>query len=133
MWIAGRQLVDDEDAACDVGGVAAACAARLGRAAAAVAAPAALALSFPRTGALDRVLAWHDGVVVVREPEADDVLLEHVLASVAELGRPVAVMAPPARVAATLARAGLRAPDEAVRAVAALGLDGGARGGLHRA
>jgi len=109
----------------DEAGVAAAAAVALGRAVAVVAAPAALALPFARTAALDRVLAWHDAIVVVREPDATDALWKQAMTSLARLGRPIASMAPPPRIGAALAAGGMLAPAEAVRAVAQLGFGGG--------
>lgn len=108
----------------DVAGRAAAMGAELGRAAAYVGAPAVVALPLARTGALDRVLAWHDAVVVVREPDAPAAVIERALRSLAELGRPVAAMAPPPRPYGTLAAWGAVAPAEAMRAVAELELGG---------
>jgi hypothetical protein len=109
-------------------GLAAAIAAGLGRATSAARVPAALALPLARTDALDRVLAWHDAFVVVRDPGAPEGLLRHALASLASLGRPVATMAVPPRVDATLAAAGMRAPAAAVQAVERLGDVGRSRG-----
>lgn len=120
-WLAdrrGRDVVGDDAAS------AAALSAELGRAAAAAGAPAAVALPIARTAALDRVLAWHDAIVVVRDPGMSDAVLERGLASLAMLGRPVAAMAPPTRLTAALAAVGLRAPAEAAVAVAQLGLGG---------
>jgi hypothetical protein len=118
VWVALEDACDDET------GLAAAMAATLGRAAAAVRAPAALALPLARTEALDRVLAWHDAFVVVREPDMPDVLVESALASLARLGRPVATMPVLSRVDAALAAGGLRAPAEAIRAGELLGFRG---------
>jgi hypothetical protein len=98
--------------------------AELGRSAAFAGAPAANALPFARVAALDRVLAWHDAIVVVREPDAAAVVIERALVSLARLGRPVAAMAPPPRLTGALATAGVVAPAEAVRAVAELELGG---------
>jgi hypothetical protein len=106
----------------DIAGRAAAMSAELGRAAAFAGAPAAIALPIARTAALDRVLAWHDAVVVVREPDAPAAVVERALVSLAELGRPVATMAPPLRLSGALAAGGAVAPAEAIRAVAELGL-----------
>ncbi len=112
----------------DVAGWAAALSAELGRASSAVGAPGAVALPFARSAALDRVLGWYDGFVVVPEPGSSAAVRERVLASLAELRRPVAVMAPPGRIPAALAARGLRVPAEAVDAVAQLGLGGGGCG-----
>ncbi len=126
VWLAdGRGPLPADDRAAR----AAATSAELARAAAAAGMPAAVALPFARTAALDRVLAWHDAILVVREPDASEAVIERALASLAALGRPVAAMAPPTRVAAALAAGGVRAPAEAVHAVAALGLGEGWRGG----
>lgn len=117
VWLADRRgaLADD-----DLAARAAAMSAELGRSAAAVGAPAAVACPFARTAALDRVLAWHDAIVVVPEPETPAAMVERALASLGELGRPVAAMAPPARLHGALAVGGLRGPAEAVAAVARL-------------
>jgi len=106
----------------DVAGRAAALAAELRRAAAETGMPGALALPVARCAGLDRVLAWHDAVVVVQEPDAIAGMGEQTLASVRALGRPVAAMAPPPRLAAALALAGLSAPPQATAAVAELRL-----------
>ena len=121
VWLAdgrGELPVDD------IAARAAAMSAELGRSAAFVGAPAAIAMPFARTVALDRVLAWHDAIVVVREPDAAATVIERALASLAELGRPVAAMAAPRRLAGTLAAGGVIAPAEAVRAVAELEVGG---------
>lgn len=122
VWLGDRRASHGEgepgDGMQDAGALAAAASAELGRAASATGAPTALALGFARTAALDRVLAWHDAIVVVREPDVADVVLERALASLAGLGRPVGAMEPPARLSAALATSGLRAPAEALRAVA---------------
>ncbi|MGN6188419.1 MAG: hypothetical protein ACTHOE_05935 [Conexibacter sp.] len=117
VWIAdhrGPLTSDDVPARC------AASSAELGRAAMALGTPAAVAFPCARTDALDRVLAWHDAIVVVREPDASGAVIEHALASLARLRRPVVAMAPPARVSGALAVAGLAVPPEAARAVAEL-------------
>ncbi len=121
VWLADRrgELVVD-----DIVARAAAMSAELGRSATIVGAPAAIALPFARTAALDRVLGWHDAIVVVREPDAAAAVIERAMGSLAELGRPVAAMAPPRRLAGALAAGGVAAPAEAVHAVAALGLGG---------
>lgn len=121
VWLPDRRgaLVAD-----DVAGRAAVMSAELGRAAAFVGAPAAIALPFGRTAALDRVLAWHDAVVVVREPDAPAAVIERALTSLAKLGRPVAAMAPPPRLSGALAAGGALVPAEAMRAVAELELGG---------
>jgi hypothetical protein len=116
-------------AAGDPPGVTAAASAALGRAASAVRAPGALAIPLARTAALDRVLRWHDGIVIVRERDADDALLDCVRRSVAALGRPLAEMPCPARLPATAAALGIAAPVVALRAVAELGLGGEPDGG----
>lgn len=126
VWLAddrGPLSADDRAAR------AAATSAELARAAAAAGLPGAVALPFARTAALDRALAWHDAIVVVREPDASDAVIERALASLAALGRPVAAMASPPRLAAALAVGGVRALAEAVHAVAALGLGEGGHGG----
>jgi hypothetical protein len=112
----------------DVAARVAALSAELGRSAATLGLPAAVALPFARTEALDRVLAWHDAIVVVREPDAPAAVLERALESLAALGRPVVAMAPPARLFSVCALAGLGAAAEAVSAVDEL-----ARGGTGRA
>lgn len=112
----------------DRAGEAAAACAELARAVAAAHVPAAIALPLTRTDVLDRVLAWHDAIVVVPEPGAPAALVDRVLAGLVALGRPVVAMAPPSRVGAALAAAGLRAPAEAVQAVAQLGLVRGGEG-----
>jgi hypothetical protein len=116
VWISGAAPGGDPP------GEVAAASARLGRAAAATGAPAALAVPFARDDSLDRVLAWHDGVIVIAEPGADEAMLAHVVASVTALGRPVACMSPPPRLAARAAALGLHAPPCAVEAVVRLGL-----------
>lgn len=121
VWLPDRRgaLVAD-----DIAGRAAVMSAELGRAAAFAGAPAAIALPFARTAALDRVLAWHDAIVVVREPDAPAAVIERALTSLAKLGRPVATMAPPLRLSGALAAWGVAAPAEAMRAVADLELGG---------
>ncbi|HEU4704030.1 MAG TPA: hypothetical protein VFS37_16225 [Conexibacter sp.] len=117
VWVADRRGAlpdDDGPSRCAAAG------AELGRSAAALGAPAAVAYPFARTDALDRVLAWHDAVVVVREPDAPAVVIERALASLARLGRPAVAMAPPSRAAGALAVAGFAVPAEAAAAVAAL-------------
>ncbi|MFL5818679.1 MAG: hypothetical protein ACJ76L_13915 [Conexibacter sp.] len=108
----------------DTAGRAAVMSAELGRAAAFVGAPAAIALPFARTAALDRVLAWHDAIVIVREPGAPAAVIERALSSLSELGRPVAAMTPPPRLSGALAAGGVVAPAEAMRVVAELELGG---------
>lgn len=105
-----------------VGAVAAA-SLELAGAARAVGVPAAVAIPLARTTALDRVLGWHDGIVVVDDerttmPELAELARE----SVAALDRPVAAMTLPSRLQKRAAVAGLRVPDEAARAVTDLGL-----------
>jgi hypothetical protein len=106
----------------DQAALAAGASVELGRAALATVAPAALAIPFVRTTALDRVLAWFDGIVVV-SPQDDAPMLDRALASLGALGRPVVAMAPLPRLAGMFAAAGLRAPAEALEAVTQLGLD----------
>jgi hypothetical protein len=126
VWLAdGRGSLPADDRAAR----AAATSAELARAVVVAGSPAAVALPVARTAALDRVLAWHDAIVVVREPDASGAVIERALTSLAALGRPVVAMAPPPRLAAALAVGGLRAPVEAVNAVAALALGEGGRGG----
>ncbi|HXE45459.1 MAG TPA: hypothetical protein VN635_09680 [Conexibacter sp.] len=127
VWLPDRRgpLAEEDDAVAR----AAATSAELAGAAAAAGIPAVVALPLIRTAALDRVLAWHDAIVVVREPGVSAAMIEQALASLAALGRPVAAMAPPTRLAAALAVAGVRAPVEAQQAVAALGLEREARDG----
>jgi hypothetical protein len=108
----------------DPAGAAAALSTELSRAARAVEAPFALAIPFARSATLDRVLGWHDAVVVVRTPDATVALLQLVLASVAALDRPVVAVPVPGRLAATVATAGLHAPTFAAAAVAQLGIGG---------
>lgn len=105
-----------------VGAVAAASLELIG-AARAVAAPAALAIPLARCAALDRVLGWHDAIVVVEDgrttlPE----LVQLIAESLTALDRPVAAMPLPTRLHAAPAAAGLRAPAPAAAAVASLGL-----------
>lgn len=110
----GALALDDAASRCAAAG------AELGRSAAALGAPAASAYPFARTDTLDRVLAWHDAIVVVREPDAPAAMIEHALASLAQLRRPVGAMAPPPRVPGILAVAGLAVPVEAAAVVAEL-------------
>jgi len=118
VWIADRRgPLCDED---DLPGRAAAFGAELGCAAAAANVPAAIAYPVTRTTALDRVLAWHDAVVVVRDAEAVTGLLAQALESVAVLGRPVAELELPRRLPGLLAHAGVAFPPEAAAAVALL-------------
>jgi hypothetical protein len=113
----GDQSVDPADATAALG-------AELSRAAATVEAPLALAIPFARSEALDRVLGWHDAIVVVRPRDATVALLQLVLESVAALDRPVVAVAPPRHLAAAAATAGLHVPAFATAAVAQLGADG---------
>lgn len=104
-------------------GVVAAASVELSGAARAVGAPGAVAIPLARTAALDRVLGWHDGIVVVEDerttmPELAELARE----SLATLDRPVTAMALPSRLPARAAVAGLRASEAALRAVAELGL-----------
>ncbi|HKG01582.1 MAG TPA: hypothetical protein VKB03_00255 [Conexibacter sp.] len=119
VWLPDRRGAVVAD---DIAGRAAVMSAELGRAAAFAGVPAAIALPFARTAALDRVLAWHDAVIVVREPDTPTAVIERALTSLAELGRPVATMAPPLRLSGTLAAGGVVAPAEAMQAVAELEL-----------
>lgn len=89
---------------------------------AATGAPGVLAIPLVRTDALDRVIAWHDGVVVICEPDATAAVAGRVAASLAALGRPIACAAPPSRRTAALAELGLRAPVVAVQAAEQLRL-----------
>ncbi len=116
-WVPDTRL-----AGADAVGAAAGASASLARAVAATDAPAALAIPLARTDGLDRMLGWFDGIVVVREPDAEDALLARVLASLAELSRPVALVPALARLDAVVATLGLRAPAPARAAVAALAL-----------
>lgn len=125
--IAAQAPTADADAHDEVG-LAAALAAALGRATTTERTPAALALPLARTEALDRVLAWHDALLVVRDPGAPDGLLEQVLASLARLGRPVATMSVPSRIDATLAKIGVRPGAEAIQAIERFRDDGRPRG-----
>lgn len=111
----------------DVSARCAALSAELGRSAAALGLPAAVAVPFSRTEALDRVLAWHDAIVVVCEPDAPTAMVERALRSLEALGRPVAGMVPPARLPGALGVAGLAVPAEAATAVGEL-----TRGGFGR-
>lgn len=115
-------LDDDDD---DVVARAAALSADVGRAAIAVGAPATVAFPLARTAALDRVLAWHDAIVVVREHDVAPGVVERALAGLAELGRPVAELVAPRRSSGVLAVMGLAAPPEARAALACLALDVG--------
>ena len=117
VWLADRRralAVDDAASRCAASG------AELGCAAAALGAPAAVAYPFARTDALDRVLAWHDAIVLVREPETPAEMIGRALASLSRLGRPVRAMALPSRTAGALAAAGLVVPAEAAAVVAEL-------------
>jgi hypothetical protein len=117
VWLADRR---GELQANDVPARCAALSAELGRSVAAITVPAAVAFPCTRTDALDRVLAWHDAIVLVPEPDTPPAMIEQALASLARLGRPAAAMAPPSRVAGALALAGVAVPSEAADAVAAL-------------
>jgi hypothetical protein len=117
VWLADRRgalAFDDAPSRCAATG------AELGRSAAGLGAPAAVAYPFARTDALDRVLAWHDAIVVVRDSRASAAMIEQALASLARLGRPTGAMAPPSRASGVLAAAGLAAPAAAVAVVAEL-------------
>jgi hypothetical protein len=122
VWLDDRRRGEVDGA--DAPAVAAAVSAELGRAALLTAAPAALAIPLARLEALDRVLGWHDGIVVMPEPDSVEPILERALASLALLGRPVALMPPPSRLDARVAMLGLRAPAAAIVAVGQLLLDG---------
>jgi hypothetical protein len=121
VWLADRR---GDLPAEDVPACCAALSAELARSAATLELPAAVAFPCARTDALDRVLGWHDAIVLVPEPEASAAMVEHALASLARLGRPVAAMAPPSRVAGALAVAGVAVPPEAAAAVAELAQGG---------
>ena len=120
VWLADRRCGELGIEGRDAPGAVAAANAELGRAAMIADAPAAIAIPLARVDALDRVLGWHDGIVVVPEPGLTAPMREHVLASLALLGRPVACMAPPPRLAGTAALLGLRAPACALDAVSQL-------------
>lgn len=123
VWLADRRAADAEEiVARDPAAAAAAASADLGRAVAATGLPGALAVPLVRSAALDRVIGWHDGVIVIREPDAEPAVVDRVRASVAALGRPVVFASPPARHAAILAEAGLHVPAAAVQAVVQLRL-----------
>jgi len=94
-------------------GAAAAASAALGRAASLAGVPGTLAIPLARSDALDRVLRWHDALVAVRMPDADELLARRALASLAQLGRPVVALASPGRQAEALARLGLWTPTAA--------------------
>jgi hypothetical protein len=127
VWLADRRIGELGVEGPDASAAVAAASAELGRAAMAAGAPAALAIPLARVGALDRVLGWHDGIVVVPEPNLPRPVLERALASLALLGRPVACMAPPSRLEAGAAVLGLHAPASALTAVERLALGGGDR------
>lgn len=119
VWLASRaaRLADHDD---DVGGRAAA-SVELARASALARLPAAIAICAVRSAPLDRVLAWHDAIVAIREPGSTDAVVERVTASLAELGRPVLVADVPSRRASSLATHGLAAPRSTLDALARLG------------
>jgi hypothetical protein len=121
VWLGNRHAAWAA-ADADAPGVAAAASSSLGRATAVVRAPAALAIPLARTTALDRVLRWHDGIVIVRDADTTDDMLDCVRRSLAALDRPVAEMPCIPRLAATAAELGIVAPAAATRAVAALRL-----------
>jgi hypothetical protein len=121
VWLAG-ELPQDGNEDDRPTAAAAGLSARVARAAAAIGAPSALALPLARSAALDRILAWHDGVVVVREPGASAAIAELVLDSLAALGRPVTAVAAPSRIVAQVVTLGLRTPGFAAAAVELLGL-----------
>jgi len=120
VWLGDRRGGEPVDDAADR---AAALSAEAARVVSTVTAPAAIALPFTRSDALDRVLAWHHGIVVVFEPGTADALAARALASLAALGRPVAVMAPPGRLASVAACGGIATTAAAAGAVARLGFD----------
>ena len=124
VWLGDRRAGELGVEGADAPGAVAAASAELGRAAMVAAAPAAIAIPLARVEALDRVLGWHDGIVVLPEPDMAAPVLERVLASLALLGRPVACMAPPSRLAGSAAVLGLRAPACALTAVEQLVLGG---------
>lgn len=123
VWLGGVRpawSVVDADAA----GAAAAAGAALGRATGTVGAPGALAIPLARTAALDRILRWFDGIVVVRVAGTADPLPAPMRQSLAALDRPVAEMPHPARLPAAAASLGIAAPAVALHAVAELGFGG---------
>lgn len=123
VWVPDRRAESPGWAAgSDPAGAAAAASADLGRAVAATGAPGVLAIPLVRTDTLDRVIAWHDGVVVICEPDATAAVADRIAESLATLGRPVACVSPPSRYAAALAELGLRAPASAVQAAEQLRL-----------
>ncbi len=120
VWLPDRR--PEETVAADPAGAAAAASAELGRAVAATGLPGVLAIPLMRSDALDRVIAWHDGIVVVREPDATALVADRVAESLAALGRPLVGASPLSRQAAVLAELGLRAPLAMVQAVQRLQL-----------
>jgi hypothetical protein len=129
VWLPDRRVAAASDFVLhDPAGAAAAASADLGRAVLASGVPGVLAVPYARTAALDRVLAWHDGIVVVREPDAPVGVIERVVESLGALGRPVVCVSPLSRTEAALALAGLRASPCVLDAVARLAL-GAASGG----
>lgn len=122
VWLAGEVPTGGGHADDDPAAAAAALGARVARAAAATGVPSALALPLARSAALDRILAWHDGVVVVQEPGASAAIAELVLDSLAALGRPVTAVPAPSRIVAQLVTLGLHTPVFATAAVERLGL-----------
>jgi hypothetical protein len=125
VWLGdGRGGVDGhaEADAGDAAGHAAAMSAELGRAGAALRLPGAVAVPLARSAALDRVLAWHDAIVVVRESEGTAEIEQLIVDSLAALGRPVLAVPAPGRIASVAATTGLRAPAIATQALTALGI-----------
>ena len=128
VWLADlrvtrRRADDPRPLADDPVGAVAAAALEVAGASRALGAPAALAIPLARSDALDRVLGWHDAIVVVEDGRTTTAeLAELVTTSLAQLGRPVAAMGLASRLRARLTVAGLGRPATAVRAVADLGL-----------
>ncbi|HEY4280794.1 MAG TPA: hypothetical protein VGM91_21430 [Conexibacter sp.] len=115
VWVADVAGVEDDPA-----GGAAALALVTAGAGRALGVPAVVAMPFARSDALDRVLGWHDAVVVASDQVATPVITELARTSLAGLARPVALMPAPVRLPAAAAGAGLRATAEAVQAVTQL-------------
>lgn len=113
VWVGDRRA----PGAFDAPDAAAAVSAEIGRAATAVGVPAAIALPFPRTPAMDRVLTWHDALVAIHEPDATPEGVARTEASLVALGVPVVCMPPSSRQSAALAEFGLRAPAAALAAI----------------
>lgn len=128
VWLADLRVTrrhDDDAAALRDDPVAAVAAAALevAGAARALSVPAALAIPLARSEALDRVLGWHDAIVVVEDGRTTTPELAGLIAaSLAQLGRPVAAMGLASRLRARMTAAGVGRPAAAIRAVAELGL-----------